>query len=123
MERQMKTMTLAEWNAEGERLFGEDRLAWRFRCPVCGHVASPQDFRKFRDAGAEPNSATQECIGRYLPKGKRGVAFSEESGNPKLKQPCDYAGYGLLRLSPVEVEQADGTKTHCFAFDGQEEES
>lgn len=32
------------------------------------------------------------------------------------QQPCDYAGYGLFRLSPVAVVHEDGKKTDCFAF-------
>lgn len=115
----MKTMSDADWRAEGARLFGEDIMKWRFRCPVCGHIATPEDFRKFKDTGATPSSATNECIGRYLPKDER--HGDREHGNPKVKQPCDYAGYGLFRLSPVEVEQPDGKKTHCFAFAEPEE--
>ena len=113
----MKTITEAVWRAEAIRLFGADPFKWRFRCPVCGNVAAPEDFRAFADAGATPTSATNECVGRYLPKEKRLGAFSNEHGNPKITKPCDYAGYGLLLLSPVEVEFPDGTKTQSFAFD------
>jgi hypothetical protein len=109
------TISVADWNAEGERRFGPDRFKWRFRCPICAHVASPEDFRKFKNAGANPNSATQECIGRYLPKNKCLAAFGENADS-SVKQPCDYAGYGLIRVSPVEVESPDGTKSECFAF-------
>jgi len=119
----MKTMTEAEWRAEGARLFGDDMMKWRFRCPICGHVAAVDDFRKYKDKGANPSAATQECIGRYYPKNKCVKAFGEddEKPNPKIKQPCDYAGWGLLRVSPVEVEFPDGKKVHSFAFDGTEE--
>jgi len=110
----MKTMLEKDWLAEGQRLFGADIMQWKFVCPVCKNVATPEDFRKFKAQGANPNSATQECIGRYLPRDKRG-GFSDQHANPKIKSPCDYAGYGLFRLSPVEVVRADGT-FHCFAF-------
>jgi hypothetical protein len=102
-----------EWLAEGERLFGKDIIKWK--CPVCGHIATPEDFRPFEDAGANPNSATCECIGRYLPKEQRG-GFSADHANPKVKSPCDYAGYGLFRLSPVEVVREDGSTIHSFDF-------
>ena len=70
-------MTEAAWRAEGERRFGPDLMKWRFKCPICGNVATPEDFRQFKDAGANPNSAVQECIGRYLPKSKCRRAFGE----------------------------------------------
>lgn len=112
----MKTMTQEEWVEEGKRLFGDDMFKWRFKCPACGHVASVEDFRAYKDQGASPDSATNECIGRYLPKSQRG-GWSRDHCNPKVKQPCDYAGYGLIGLSPVRVERADGKHTDCFAFD------
>lgn len=108
-------MTEAEWRAEGKRRFGPDMLKWKFCCPVCKHVASPEDFRAFKEQGATPDSATCECLGRYFPKKKRG-GFSEDHSNPKVKQPCDYAGYGFFRLSPVEVTFPDGSKHTAFAF-------
>ncbi len=114
----MKTLSEKEWIALGESLFGKDMNNWKFKCPVCGNVATPEDFRKFKDQGADPNSATCECIGRYLPKEQRG-GFCSDHANTKIKQPCDYAGYGLFRLSPVEVVREDG-RIHCFAFAGDE---
>lgn len=57
----MKYNSVDEWKAEATRRFGPDMLKWRFRCPMCGHVASVQDFK---DAGAKsPNCAYQECLG------------------------------------------------------------
>jgi hypothetical protein len=41
----MKRMTLAEWQAEGVRRFGENRLNWFFVCPSCCHIASVQDWK------------------------------------------------------------------------------
>ena len=63
----MKYNSVEEWTAEATRRFGPDMLKWRFRCPMCGHVASVQDFK---DAGAKsPSCAYQECLGRYTGKG------------------------------------------------------
>lgn len=98
--------TFEEWQAEGERLFGADRFLWRFVCPVCGHVQSPRDFEQYKDLGATPDSATSECIGRY--SGAR-------SAFVKGQQPCNYAGYGLFRLSPVRV-LIDDKEIHAFGF-------
>jgi hypothetical protein len=99
---------LAEWRAEGERRFGPDYNLWKFVCPSCGNVASVGDFREHAKTGASPNSATEVCIGRYT--GASG-AF-----DPAKHRPCNYAGFGLFRLSPVRVIHEDGHESHCFAF-------
>lgn len=103
------TYTTEEWRAEGERRFGKNMMDWRFVCPICGNVASCEEFRQFESRGATPNSATCECIGRYT----GGVgAFDDRKVGQK---PCNYAGYGLFRLSPVRVIQ-EGKEIHTFAF-------
>jgi len=102
-------MTKDEWFTEGKRLFGENWDDWRFVCPVCKHVAAIKDFRQYKDQGAGANSATCECIGRYT--------GAKDSVNGS--QPCDYAGYGLFRLSPVRVLD-DGKTVHSFAFASEE---
>jgi len=108
------TMTEAEWAAEGSRRFGPDKMKWRFECPLCGNVATPEDFRPFKDQGATPSSVTNECIGRYVAGAAK--AFGE-AGSVKGKGPCDYAGYGLLRFSPVRIAGEAGTApVHCFGF-------
>jgi hypothetical protein len=86
------TMTEAEWNAEGERLFGPDQLKWKFVCPACGHIASVQDWK---DAGAKSEAAAFSCVGRWLAWCRD--AFESGPG------PCNYAGGGLFRLNPVHV--------------------
>lgn len=108
-------MTHEEWTAKGTELFGPEVLRWRFLCPACGHVQTPEDFRPFKDQGATPNKAVQECLGRYLPREKRG-GFSPDHANPKVKSPCDYAAYGFFRLSPIEVVYPDGTRVEAFGF-------
>ena len=102
--------TEAEWKAEGERRFGPDMMKWRFQCPICGNVASTEDYRPYADKGATANSATCECIGRYT--GARPALGERKPG----EKPCNYAGYGLFRLSPVRVVVEEGKEIHCFAF-------
>lgn len=108
-------MTYDEWMAEGKSRFGEDFFDWRFECPICHHVASVRDYQQYKAKGADPNSATSECIGRYISGSMK--AFAES--NCKTG-PCDYAGYGLFRLSPVYVTGMPGAppdkEIHCFAF-------
>lgn len=99
-------LTIAEWKAEGKRRFGENTDEWKFVCPACGHVARVIDFKPYADKGANPDSAYQECIGRYT-----------DAGAPeKGKQPCNWAAYGLFRISGHDVELEDGSITPVFAF-------
>lgn len=60
-------VTLEQWEAEGERLYGKNRLEWRFRCPTCGHIQTPQEFKA---AGIGPHAAYQSCASRYGLGGK-----------------------------------------------------
>jgi hypothetical protein len=94
-------MTVEEWQAEAERRFGPDPFRWRFVCPSCGHVASTQDWK---DAGAPVEAVAISCVGRWL------KSPAEIFGKPG---PCNYAGGGLLRLNPVEIE---GREIGAFAF-------
>lgn len=104
--------SVKEWIAEGTRLFGEDLSEWKYRCPMCGHVASVKDFE---EAGAEdaPNDAPVECIGRYT--GKGGPSESDGSG-------CNWAAYGLFKIpndKGVKVRQGD-KYIDVFAFAEEE---
>lgn len=99
-------MTRAEWDAEGERLFGKDRMAWRFKCPACGHVATVQDYR---DAQAPESAVAFSCVGRWA--GSLRDAFGGEGEGP-----CDYAGGGLFKLCPVRVTNSDGQVVELFEF-------
>lgn len=84
-----EAIPVKDWLAEGRRLFGEDIMNWRFRCPMCGHVAAVRDFK---DAGADdPNDALQECIGRYKGAGSPG----SPDGNPNG---CNWVAYGLFGI-------------------------
>ena len=103
-EQQMACMTFAEWNAEGERRFGSDRMLWRFVCPSCGHVASVADWKA---VGAPEGAVAFSCVGRYLPH------CSEMCVKPG---PCNYAGGGLIGLNPVTVSDMDGKLHDLFAF-------
>jgi hypothetical protein len=113
--------TLAEWRAEGVRRGGGDLLDARFRCPLCQHVASPRDFQA---AGADPNRAAMECIGRVI--GARGGMRVERRPGQAMPQPCDWAAFGLFGTlnKGVEVEMESGNVVWAFAFadDARDEE-
>lgn len=93
--------TEKEWNEKGVELFGLDRFKWAFKCPLCGNIATAEDFRKFADKGARPDSAYQECLGRY-------------TGGIKGEHGCDWCAYGLFR-GPVSVKTENGL-VYAFEF-------
>lgn len=83
--------TKEEWEAKGKELFGGNRMEWKFVCPQCGNVTTPNDFKKFKDQGATPDSAVQQCIGRY----------DEDHG-------CNWCAYGLF-AGPSFITDVDKT--------------
>jgi len=102
------TMTKEEWWARGIELFGADLLKWRFVCPCCGNIQTPEDFRPYKDKGVTPDTAWFNCIGRY--DGHEAVSIFSK------KSPCNYTSGGLFCFNPIKV--VDGEKEHmAFAFD------
>lgn len=89
-----------EWLAEGKRRFGEKARHWRFVCPSCGTVQTPQDLL---DAGLSKEEAHRvmaySCVGR----------FTRAKG-------CDWTLGGLLQIHTLEVQFEDGTKRPTFEF-------
>lgn len=85
----------ADWVQEAVRRFGRDPKLWRFKCPVCGHVATVADYVA---AGAPEGSIGFSCIGRWTGDG------------------CNYAGGGLFRINPVRVRMEDGHTTMVMDF-------
>jgi hypothetical protein len=98
-------LTLEAWYAEGTRLFGTDRMKWRFVCPVCLHVQSVEDYR---NAGATEGMVAFSCVGRATGAG----SFDAKRGGP-----CNYAGGGLFKLNPVTLKLPDGEQITVFEFD------
>jgi len=104
--------TYDQWLADGKQRFGQDFLQWRFVCPICHHIAAVADYAPFKDCGANPDSATQECIGRYSKP-----SFKAFSNSTKDRgQPCNYAVYGLFKFPGVIIEMPDGAKRMAFSF-------
>lgn len=88
----------ADWKAAGVERYGADTSKWRFRCPACDHVAAVSDWKA---AGAPEGAVAFSCVGRY--RGAPGQAFEKQK-----RQPCNYAGGGLFRLNPVQVQSSAG---------------
>jgi len=81
----VRKVTLEEWRAEAERLFGKDPMKWRFKCVSCGHVQCGEDFKGIVDKPMD--HVFYDCIGRY----KEGVG-------------CDWTLGGLLGIHKLEVD-------------------
>ena len=96
------------WKSEGVRRFGKDILKWKFKCPMCGHVAAVEDF-KAAGANDPANSAYEECLGRYTGKGS--PKEGDNSG-------CNWAAYGLFGIPKggVYVFTGEDTGAHIFDF-------
>lgn len=102
----MRDIPVDEWEREGTKLFGPDRMEWSFVCPVCGHVAKVMDWR---DAGAPDSAVAFSCVGRWIEGPKD--AFRRDGEGP-----CSYAGGGLFKLNPINVVHADGHGAAMFDF-------
>lgn len=108
-------MTAKEWNEEGERLFGEERINWKFVCPVCGFA---QGFKDFAEAGIPTDKALGKvgfsCIGRYLPAEKMQEGIFNMNKIPGI--PCNYTGGGLLTLNPMIITDEEQKQHNLFDF-------
>lgn len=99
-------ISLADWQAEMAK---RGKLDCKFVCPACGHEASPTDFRA---AGADPQRAPVECVGRVAPK-----VMGDGEFVPGPLGGCDWAAFGLFDICTVHVDAGDGTKpVAVFAF-------
>lgn len=107
--KNVKKKTLEDWEKEGVSLFGKDKINWRFVCPNCGNIQSPDDFRKYKDEGADPSTAYFSCIGRFMENCDGTIS--------NKKSPCNYTQGGLFILSQIIIVEEDGTQHKVFDFD------
>ncbi|MGE7305730.1 VVA0879 family protein [Priestia megaterium] len=95
--------TLEAWREEGKRLFGKQGRDWKFVCPRCENVQSPQDFVDKTDMGKEEalSAAYQMCIGRH---------FKEHD--------CNWSAYGLFGTMGKgrTIITPEGEKVSVFDF-------
>ena len=106
MSSKYRKLTQDELTEEARERFGPDPMQWAFQCPRCGDVATLQDFK---DAGASPNMAGQECIGRVL-GGLTRRADGTKGGKKRGERGCDWAAYGLFRGPWEVVVPAEGDR-------------
>lgn len=96
----MIKQTLDEWRTEAKERFGDKTTNWKFICPSCGNVQSPQTFV---GVGCTPEEAVnrvyQECTGRH-------------GGNG-----CKWAAFGFLgTLGKGRIVIAAGSEVEVFDF-------
>ncbi len=114
----VKKIGIADWMAEGSKLFGTDPRDWRFVCPNCNHVQTIGDFIELRRAGIDIKDAqvaTYSCIGRYdtrIPRTEIGTL-----GDRNKKQPCDYTLGGVFHFVRTIVVDGEGNEHPVFEFD------
>lgn len=116
----MTEMTLKDWLAEGERLFGPDKKQWKWKCSHCGYVQSIADFLELKKLGIinpEADVGTFvyfSCIGRFdtrIPKEDVGTIFDKIK-----KSPCNYTLGGLFCLTDTFVISESGERVPVFEF-------
>lgn len=107
----MRTTTLADYEAQARRLFGEDKMLWSWRCPICGFVQNALDYK---NAGAPESAIAFSCVGRWIDGSRR--AFGGKGPGP-----CDYTGGGLFMCNPVNVLLPNGSNVFIFEFATREE--
>lgn len=105
-ELKQREISYAQWVEEGEKKFGPDKMKWKFVCPMCGHVATGEDWKA---AGAPAGSIGFACIGRWQENPRD--AFRAVG-----KGPCNYTGGGLFRLNPVTIVVSEDEKHTYFEF-------
>jgi len=101
--QQRRRMTHADWEAEGERLFGPQMRTWRFVCPSCGHVQSAVDAiarNPSVDLTFLRSRINFSCEGRWTPA----------TG-------CDWTLGGLFQIHRLEVVTDEGNVVPTFEFD------
>ncbi len=99
-----KEMTHAEWIVEAKKRYG-DFESVKFRCPMCGHVASVAEYQA---AQAPEGMIGFSCIGRITTAHRK--AFGGKGPGP-----CDYAGGGLFRVNPIHL--TENGEPFCEVFD------
>ncbi len=107
--KEVRRISIEEWLEEGEKLFGEDKKQWRFRCPNCKGVQTSQDFRDLGIHGLDPAAVYVNCIGRHDPSIKQVGTLGDGHS------PCDYTSGGLFNLAKTMVVQ-NGKEFPVFEF-------
>lgn len=112
-------LPFAVWRALGTRLFGPDMGKWRWKCPRCSAVSTPDGWIAVGRSPAEAYRAPTECLKR--------AGSMARMRRPMTDEECDWCSWGLFAgpwfvvhqdAVAVEGKVARGNCTPCFPFDG-----
>lgn len=113
---ELREIPLSDWLSEGERLFGNDKRLWKWKCSNCGHVQSIADFLELKKLGiikADVDVGALvyfSCIGRFDTRIKKvGTVWDKKS-------PCDYTNGGLFCFANTFVICESGDRVPVFEF-------
>lgn len=103
----MKTVTLEDFQTEGERRFGKERKNWQLQCPQCKQAMIAEDYRA---AGVLVDDINKyvgfSCVGRFN-DGKKG---------------CDWTLGGLFQIHELEIQDEEGNMHPHFDFPPEEQD-
>ena len=101
----MIEQTHDEWVASAVRLYGKDPRKWRFMCPACGTVATPEQHIGL---GGDLQDGPVVCI-------KRTHKLAVDND---VRADCDWTAYGLLGTlgRGRVVRNPDGRSDEVFDF-------
>ena len=107
-------LSVAQWRAKAESLFGPNKLRWRFVCPSCGFVATVSDWQS---VGAPEGAVGFTCIGAFR-KSPEDIVLAVQHTFQNRGGPCNYTGGGLDKLNPMMVDiGGDRPTLALFGFD------
>lgn len=98
----MKTMTVKEWRARGEALYGKNEREWKFRCVKCGNVQS----------AVLVDERNPEQIGQI----KSNWIYFACEGRKTAGVGCDWSLGGLFTIHKLEVIDERGRRHPAFEF-------
>jgi hypothetical protein len=103
------TVRIKEWRRQVMERSADSPLDARIQCPLWGNVSTP---RESHEAGANPERAFMNCIGRVI-----GAREGLNTGKEKVTQhPCDWAAGGYFGTfhNGLQLLKEDGSPTWVF---------
>lgn len=106
-----KRILFEDWIKKGMRLYGNERDAWQFKCPQCGHVQSAQSVREHNpgvDSG-KPAIWLRNWVSIHC------------EGNLSSWHGCSYQEL-KAQLHSVYIVMDDGRELYVFPFAAADED-
>lgn len=104
----IEKISIDQWLAVGEQLFGTNPENWKFKCTACGHSQSIAEVKE-----RHPTLGSDE-IKRWIHVSCEGRQWACRGRKPEAG--CDWTLGGLFRIHKLEVDTGEGLKP-AFEFD------